>query len=485
MNHLIAGATLLILAQAVMAAAPDGQKLFQTHCASCHGPQGTGDGSAARYVYPKPRDFTRGVFKVRSTPDGEMPTDQDLLNAITRGMPGSPMPSFAYLNEADRRALTDYVKSLVARNLEGEAPAEPIKVGAEPPATPQTIAAGKVLYEKMQCGKCHGETGKGDGPSAANLRDSWGYPITVRDFTTGVYLGGPTDRDLYLRFTTGMSGTPMPSFAESLTDEQRWALVHYVQSLRVPHEECVPPKDSLIQARRVRGEITDKTFVKTTDYQIPMMALWPSPHPLHGIHVNAVHNGKQVGFLLEWDAPEPSYGAVKQLEFRDGAAVQFSLNGTYPFLGMGDKDNPVNVWHWKSDWQSEVDGKREDIAEAFPAMHVDYYDRTEPIFVTARAAGNLFAAGQRASSVEDLNATGFGTLEAQPADQQNVTGRGEWRDGKWRVLFVRDLATKDAGDRQFKAGDTIPVSFAVWAGEHGDRDGQKAVSTWFNLKLEK
>lgn len=483
MGRILLVAAFLASASSLLAA-PYGEQLFTQLCASCHGLQGTGDGPAAKYVYPKPRDFTRGVFKVRSTPDGTMPTDEDLFNTLTRGMPGSAMPSFAYLSEADRKALIEYVKTLVKRK--SDAPPQPIEVGKEPSLTPATLAGGKQLYAKMQCFKCHGDLGKGDGPSAATLKDSWEYPIKVRDFTTGVYLGGPTDRDLYLRFTTGMSGTPMPSFAESLNDEERWALVHYVQSLRVPHEEFTAPKDNLVQVKRVAGELDEKVLAKTASFQIPLMALWPCPHPLYGVHVHAAYNGKQIGFLLEWDASEPSRAAVGFREFRDGAAVQFSLTGQYTFLGMGDKDNPVNVWHWKSDWQAEVDGQREDVNTRYSLMHVDNYPRSEPIFVTARAASNLIAADKRTSPVEDLNAVGFGTLEAQSPAEQNVTGRGEWKDGKWRVLFVRDLSSQNQNDEQFQFGEaTIPVAFAVWAGEHGDRDGQKAVSTWFNLKLEK
>jgi mono/diheme cytochrome c family protein len=454
----------------VAAATPDGKQLFTQHCASCHGDTGKGDGPAARYVWPKPRDFTRGLFKVRSTPDGEMPTDADLLGTLVRGMPGSPMPSFAYLTDADRQALVAHLKTFLPKRDA----VEPITVGEEPAQTPATLAAGKELYAKMQCAKCHGETGKGDGPSANALKDSWEYPIKVRDFTTGVYIGGPTDKDLYLRFTVGVNGTPMPSYAESLTDEQRWHLVHYVQSLRVGHEEFTPPKDNIITAKR--GSIE-----KAQDYQIPVMALWPCPHPLAGIHVKAAHNGRQLTISLEWDAPEPVREAVGMKQFRDGAGVQFSLTGQYTFLGMGDKDNPVNVWHWKSDWQ----GDHADVDTAHPAMHVDDYPRSEPIFVTARASGNLIAADKHASPIEDLNAVGFGTLEAQPADEQNVTGNGVWKDGKWRVTFVRDLTSEYNDDQQFKVGATVPVSFAVWAGEHGDRDGQKAVSTWFNLKLER
>ncbi|MCG3146904.1 MAG: hypothetical protein PCFJNLEI_00339 [Verrucomicrobiae bacterium] len=462
----------LLVGASSLWAAPTGQQLYTQHCAACHGPHGAGDGPAARYVYPKPRDFTRGTFKVRSTPDGVLPTTDDLLTTITRGMPGSAMPSFAYLSELDRQALVAHVQSLVKRPA--EAPPTPIAVGDAPPVTPASIATGKQLYAKMQCFKCHGETGKGDGPSAAALKDSWDYPIKVRDFTTGIYLGGPTDRDLYLRFTTGMSGTPMPSYQEQLTDEQRWQLVHYVQSLRVPHEEFIPPKDNLIIAHR-------GTIESALDNQIPVMALWPCPHPLVGVHVRVAHDGKQLTIALEWESPAPSHAAVGQQQFRDGAAIQFSLTGAYTFLGMGDKDNPVNVWHWKSDWQ----GARTDVDTAPSNLRVDMYPRTEPIFITARAAGNLIAAETHKSPVEDLNAIGFSSLTSQPAAQQNVAGKGVWKDGKWRVEFMRDLTSPDAGDQQFKLGETIPISFAVWAGEHGDRNGQKAVSTWFKLKLEK
>jgi hypothetical protein len=254
--------------------------------------------------------------------------------------------------------------------------------------------------------------------------------------------------------------------------------VHYVQSLQTAHETFTPPADNLIVVKR--GAVG-----RAQAYQIPMMVLWPCPHPLAGIHVRAAHDGKRISFQLEWDAPAPSHAAVGQHEFRDGAAVQFSLTGNYPFLGMGTTNQPVNVWHWKSDWQAEVNGQRRDIKDAYPAMHVDMYDRSEPIFITARAAGNAMAAEQRTSPVEDINAVGFGSTTTQPASSQNVTGTGVWKDGKWRVTFTRELASADANDRQFKVGEIIPVSFAVWAGEHGDRNGQKAVSTWFNLKLEK
>lgn len=477
----------------LLAADPDGKQLYATHCASCHGTTGQGDGPAAVYVYPRPRDFSRGMFKVRSTPDGQMPTDEDLFNSITRGMPGSSMPGFGFLTEAERKALVEQIKSLVQRKQ--STPPTPIQVGEEPPVTAQTIAEGKQLYAKMQCAKCHGEAGKGDGPSAAQLVDSWGFPIKVRDFTTGQYIGGPDDKDLYLRFTTGMSGTPMPSYQDSMNDEERWKLVHYVQSLRVKNghhgqeEAAVEPKDHTIPVARVTTKIgvdpTDKLWNNAPAHRIPMTMLWPSPHPLQNIHVRALHDGKQMAVLLEWPMELPSYAVVRAQDFTDAAALQFSLKGTTPFVGMGDKDNPVNIWQWKASWQKTVEGQRPDVNTQYASMHVDMYQETKPLFKTALAAGNIVAAETRKTPIEDLNAAGFGTLTAQPADDQNVAGKGVWMDGKWRVVFLRDLKTGQAGDQQFTTGGAAPVAFAVWSGQHNDRNGQKAVSTWYWLKLEK
>lgn len=178
----------------------DGHAVHARYCAEGHGPNGAGDGRGAQYLYPKPRDFSRGLFKIRSTPDGQLPTDDDLLRTVTMGMPGSSMPSFAFLPEADRRAVVQHLKTLV--RTKPATPPTPIVVGEEPPLSVETLNEGKRLYTELGCNKCHGETGKVDGPQVATLKDSWDIPITVRDFTTGVCKGGRTSLDLYLRFTT-------------------------------------------------------------------------------------------------------------------------------------------------------------------------------------------------------------------------------------------------------------------------------------------
>ena len=91
-----------------------GRAIYEQHCAACHGVNGQGNGAAAVWLYPKPRNFSAGLFKIQSTPFGSLPTDDDLFNSVTRGLPGSSMPSFTYLAELQRRAVVQYVKYLTA-----------------------------------------------------------------------------------------------------------------------------------------------------------------------------------------------------------------------------------------------------------------------------------------------------------------------------------------------------------------------------------
>src|SRR5690242_9517057 len=90
-----------------------GQKLFVQHCATCHGPDGRGNGPAAPSLIPRPRDFTSGMFKYASTASGQPPTDTDLINVVTNGLQASAMPSFGdILSTDDIRTVVDYVKTL-------------------------------------------------------------------------------------------------------------------------------------------------------------------------------------------------------------------------------------------------------------------------------------------------------------------------------------------------------------------------------------
>ena len=212
-----------------------GKGLYRRYCVGCHGPRGDGNGENAPYIDPKPRDFTLATFKCRSTPTGTLPTDSDLINTLKRGLEASNMPSWLPLSDQNREDLVAYIKTFSSR-WKKEGPGKPLQVTPEPEVTADRIKEGQQLFQKMECWKCHGTEGRGDGPSAPTLTDSKDRPIPPYDFTEGHrFKCGQTDEDLYKIFMTGLDGTPMPSFADNINPEQAWDLVFYLRTLQPMH----------------------------------------------------------------------------------------------------------------------------------------------------------------------------------------------------------------------------------------------------------
>ncbi len=207
-----------------------GREVYEDHCVGCHGPKGDGNGPAATFLFPRPRDFTAGVFKFRTTPSGSLPTDGDLYRTITRGVRWTAMPTWHEVPDKERVAAIAYIKTF-SRRWKEETPEPAVPFEAAPPATPALLAHGQDLYIRAKCWECHGQEGRGDGPSAPQLRDDFDLPIRPTDFTRGQFKGGSSAADLYRALTLGLDGTPMPSFADSLGNAERWALAYYVLSL--------------------------------------------------------------------------------------------------------------------------------------------------------------------------------------------------------------------------------------------------------------
>jgi mono/diheme cytochrome c family protein len=208
-----------------------GAKDYRRNCVGCHGPAGDGAGENAQWIDPKPRDFTAAVFKCRSTPTGTLPTDEDLEASIHRGFVTTNMPSWLPLTGQVRADLVAYIKTFSPRWSQGHG--TPITIPAETPATVESMVRGRVLFQKMECWKCHGPAGHGDGPSASTLTDSKDNPIRPYNFSAGTrFKCGDTNQDLYRVFMTGLDGTPMPSFADNLKPAEAWDLVHFLRTLQ-------------------------------------------------------------------------------------------------------------------------------------------------------------------------------------------------------------------------------------------------------------
>ena len=212
--------------------ATTGQPMYKRFCIGCHGDLGDGQGENAQWIDPKPRNFTIAIFRCRSTPTGTLPTDTDLYDTVGRGMLNSNMPHWLPLTNQDRVDLVAYVKHFSPR-WETEKPGTPIVIPAEPPVTADRIKEGRVLFQKLECWKCHGVTGRGNGPSADTLTDDENRPIKPFNFHDSQrFKCGSTDAAMYKDFMTGLDGSPMPSFSDNVTPDQAWALVMYLRTLQ-------------------------------------------------------------------------------------------------------------------------------------------------------------------------------------------------------------------------------------------------------------
>jgi mono/diheme cytochrome c family protein len=240
---------LLATASALIAADPaapldfnlymQGKYVYERNCIVCHGQRGDGNGEMSPTLKPKPRSFREGMFKFRTTPHGMLPTDDDLRRTITRGLSGTAMGMFSHLSAEEVDAVITYVKSFSRRwrKAENHALAVPLPPPPEwfkKPVDLKTHAqSGQKLFA-INCAACHGEKADGKGPAAIALKDIWGVPAAPSDLRQPHLRCGDTPADLFRILATGLNGTPMASFDQTLTEAQRWDIIAHLMSIRLP-----------------------------------------------------------------------------------------------------------------------------------------------------------------------------------------------------------------------------------------------------------
>ncbi len=210
---------------------PLGERVYARHCAVCHGPDGRGNGPAAPSMIPRPRDFTLGQFKYKSTPPGQPPSDLDLIAVVSKGLPASAMPYWEdVLSKREILSVVEFIKTLSP--VFRDAAAEPVPIAERPAFSEESAEAGRRLYASQGCEACHGMDARG----GLKQRDAKGDPVISRDLTAPwTFRGGSEPEQIWLRLTTGLAPGPMPSFAAPLTGKQRWHLVHFLLTIqRVP-----------------------------------------------------------------------------------------------------------------------------------------------------------------------------------------------------------------------------------------------------------
>lgn len=499
---------------AVAGAADEGTRLYERLCSSCHGADGDGAGPAARFLYPKPRNFRQEPFRLVSTTN-LIPSDDDLMHTLEHGMPGSSMFSFAHVSLDGRKALIAHIRGLVRQGLEdrikreaaefGETPdpkemAEMVKERTQPGTSLEppkewpaddaaSLARGRELYVKATCAACHGDTGKGDGVQVQ--KDEMGMPIRPRDYTRGVFKGG-RDRDpLFARITLGVPGTPMPS-SPALKPAEIADLVHYIQSLSDPSTEArMVHKRTTIRASKAPAPlaetIPDAAWEAAAASPIVVSPLWWRDEFEADLKVQALHDGKDLAVRLSWKDATRNGRAIHLDEFPDMAAIQLFQGTDEPFLGMGAKDAPVEAWLWNAAAQTDLE-EFADVDTAYPNMSVDAYqfetkaegprphatDRQSKEFITAWAAGNPRSDPTRPLAGSEIEAVGPGSVTLRPPVAQGVKAHGEWKDGRWTVVLRRTMENGSSG--------RVSIAFALWDGAVRDRNGQKLVSIWHDLE---
>ncbi len=451
-----------------------GEEVYEQWCASCHGAEGAGDGIAAEYMIPRPRDFTLGLFQIRTTGSGELPTDEDILRVINEGMPGTTMPGWEdELPQGDRDALVAYIKTF-SQFFETLGAPDPLEFTDAPGSSAERVAEGRLFYDSIQCFECHGESGRGAGEAASTMQDDLGNPIRAADLSKNwTFNGGSSVEDIYQRLRTGLDGTPMPSFsdlldAEFMTDDQLWNLAHFVRSLAPEEEPAV--KEVIVAGQVLPGdlprEVADNRWEGVASSYIPLVGQiiesprWFDPS-INGVSVQALHDGADIALRLTWhdrsrspdpawlewqgwvlDAMEPKEGGeILPGPRPDALTVQFPQTIPQemdrPYFLMGDAQDPVYQWRWNSE--------------------TDRADR----------------------------ATARGLDDVQSMGSEGLIWDSQWEDGRWQLLLRRPLAAVDAeSELEFEIGQPVPIAFFAWDGDNSEEGRRGAVSSWYFVHLE-
>lgn len=446
--------------------APTPEENYARRCAWCHGPDGMGDGPAAEFLYPRPRDFTLGMFKYKDTPSSrEFPTDEGLQRIIRDGLRGTSMPGWGdVLSEREIRDLIPMIKEFGGwTDVQPEGLAV-IDLGTAIPSSPESIGKGEELFAKT-CVQCHGEKGRGNITSGKKLTDDYGYRIWPRNLTQPwTWRATQTREDIFRRLSGGILGTPMPEHATTISIEERWHIVNFVWSLR---EDSVPldSAKTVIAARRVEGTlpaIVDdpawRNAHAVTFRLAPNVIKEPRLFtPLNdAITARALYNDQEIAFLLEvddrtyslpGDPLEQRYRIDKVEPASDAVAIELPAalaeGMEKPLYRHGDAGHPVNIWYWNA-------GSKDP---------------------------------ERAATTAVLDGRGP-DVRPEPRAESNVSASGAWHEGRWRVLFKRRLITGEEKDLSMEPGRFIPIAFANWDGTNGEKGGRHTLTTWNWLLLE-
>ena len=454
--------TLCLALLSIVATAQGQCVLYLQQCAACHGERGRGDGPAARFLDPKPRDFRSGYFRFVSTTNG-IPSDGDIWESLSAGLPGSAMLSFAHFAPMQRTMLVNTIRefrrdglrerlsasmtdasAIEAAVLELDTPSGGVSIPTETPDTMDARARGALTFARL-CSRCHGSDGRGIiDPERLTAEGALARP---RDLTRGVLKGGIEDVRLWQRIRGGIPGTPMPAVSsKDLSDEGVWDLVHYVEAL-MPRgqQELHDPVRWSLGAVRIQGPLPtgpdDPALLAVQPLWVALAPFQSHERTVEGVAVRALHDGEHVVLRMEWadatcDVPARSGKAVAP----DGIAVRLAGMSFPPVMPIAGSPLPLDRALW--------------LAGAKPAADDPVFDALVPRFENPDSVCK------------------------SPIGPEHV-GQAQWRDGVWTAFMI--VRPERAG--HIEAGGSMPISFAVFDGSVARGPLPATFSHWQTLRF--
>jgi mono/diheme cytochrome c family protein len=481
-----------------------GKVLYLKYCSQCHGEKGDGEGYATPHLRPRPRDFTSGKFKIRTTPNGALPTHQDLVNIIRRGMPYTSMPAWPDLSDQEVSNIAYYLTTFSPDFAKAENVPQPLQLPSAPSSSNESVELGKKLYVDSGCVKCHGTLGRGDGPSAPTLKDDAGYPIHAADLAQRwTFRGGSSREDIFRTMSTGLNGTPMPSFADALKPEERWAITDFIASL----SSEAPGYTNLVIAKYVPEAIDLKkgaaSFQSARVAHFPLIGQIMEPGrafhpPATSVMVQAIYDADSVAVLLRWHDMSPEKTGKNgpslpvPVEEEEEASVAAPAGDAPGGAGFGDAEVAPAAPGGGQPPAADPFAEEPAAQAGQPSEFSDAVAIQVPTETPTGARKPYFIFGDTQSSVDlwffDLalpdpaQYTGRGSADIKPSDAKDLTGVASYDQGEWSVIFKRPL--RPASGAAFSQGQFLPIAFSVWDGFSRERGNRRGLTAWYSIYVE-
>ena len=495
-----------------------GKRVYFTKCVWCHGVEGAGDGPAADRLWPRPRNFNQGTFKIRHTASGELPLfdstkpvpgQNDLFETVTHGLPGSAMPSWdGILTDEQRLQVLSFVTTQLVKERKFDDKATETQTvlqldSIKPiPSSKESLEKGAQLIVDKKCIECHGVNGRGDG-NAFNLKDDWGFPIQPANWhKCWNFRGSRRDpynvKNIFRTFSTGVNGTPMPSFADSTTLEERWHIANFVNSLceRDTNGEPLPidpltdkPKINFVmRSGPVEGDISDdpeNEMWQKRERRIVALGGQITHKPrnfvtrIDDIWVKSLYNEKNIVFMFQWDDRSKSIATEKpKFQPTEVNLEAYGVKEQDPRTGeegsIAANQMKYNVYNDALAFQFPVKWQ-----ELPPPEKPRYFwgDQKYPVDIVKWEADG---------SVRAFTGKGW---DQDFEDRDDYTEKvkvlkSEWKDGRWTLMISRPRKADYEEDTYFEVGKYIPTVFFVWDGHNGDIGRKMSVSAFYYTILE-